>query len=180
MALESRGDIYSPTGKLHGDTADSRNISDAAFKALQKAHHIGCRKPLLVLGDLTSGPKDAVWMQKDFPLLNAILGALHALYNPLELREAFPKRAKKFDSLLVFGASEKILKVAHAIEEGRRVARDIAGSDPERMSAPRIVEYLLNEFASVEEVIMKVEEVDASAYPLIAAVNRATAGKMDT
>lgn len=28
--------IYSSTGKLHGDTADSRNIADAAFKALKK------------------------------------------------------------------------------------------------------------------------------------------------
>ncbi|VDK22681.1 unnamed protein product [Taenia asiatica] len=168
--------IYSSTGKLHGDVADSRNISDAAFKALQKAHHIGCRKPLLVLGDIKSGPKDAPWMQKEFPLLNATLGALHALYNPLELREAFPDKAKKFDSLLVFGASEKILKVAYAMEEGRRVARDIAGSDPERMSAPRIVEYLKNEFASAVEVVMEAQEVDACAYPLMAAVNRAASG----
>ncbi|KAH9278991.1 putative aminopeptidase W07G4.4 [Echinococcus granulosus] len=115
-------------------------------------------------------------MEREFPLLNAILGALHALYNPLELREAFPEKARKFDNLLVFGASKRILRVAYAMEEGRRVTRDIAGSDPERMSAPRIVEYLKREFASTPEVIMQVREIDTSAYPLIAAVNRAASG----
>ncbi len=33
------------------------------------------------------------------------------------------------------------VKVAHAIESGRYVARDIGGSDPERTAALRIAEY---------------------------------------
>ncbi|KAM7538043.1 hypothetical protein Aperf_G00000066338 [Anoplocephala perfoliata] len=168
--------IYTPTGKLNVDTADSRNIYEAAHAGILKALKIGCRKPLLVLGKLTSGPKDEVWMQDDSPLLNAILGALYALYTPLEIREARPEKATKFDTLLVFGASEKVLNIAYGMEEGRRVTRDIAGSDPERMCSSKIVEYLKEEFANSPEIEVKVQNVDDKSYPLMAAVNRAVSG----
>ncbi|VDN99861.1 unnamed protein product [Rodentolepis nana] len=165
--------IYSPTGKLNTDIADSRNIYDAAYNGLVKAHKLGCRKPLLVLGPLSTGPLDESWMQNDYPVLNAILGALYALYTPLEIREALPKRASKFDTLQVLGASQKVLCIAYAVEEGRRVTRDIAGSDPERMAPIKIVEYLKAEFANTPEIEMVVKKVDGKEYPLMAAVNRA-------
>ncbi|KAH9279422.1 putative aminopeptidase W07G4.4 [Echinococcus granulosus] len=62
------------------------------------------------------------------------------------------------------------------MEEGRRVACDIAGSDPKRMSAPPIVECEKSEFASTSVVMMQVREIDICAYPLMAAVNRAASG----
>jgi leucyl aminopeptidase len=34
----------------------------------------------------------------------------------------------------------------NAIEIGRTVTRDIAGSDPERMAAPRVLEYIQETF----------------------------------
>eukprot|EP00108_Taenia_solium_P011283 TsM_000644800 transcript=TsM_000644800 gene=TsM_000644800 len=79
-------------------------------------------------------------MKKDFPILDAILGTLRALY-----------------TVRLFDASEHILGVAYAMEEGRRVARDIAGSDPERMSAPRIVEYLTQELPPHPRAVLGVE-----------------------
>ncbi|VDK26108.1 unnamed protein product, partial [Taenia asiatica] len=117
--------IFSPTGKLDGDVDDSRNIYEAAVTGLKKAVAIGCQQPLLVLGPIASTPEDAAWAEGEFPLLNAVLGALHALYQPLEIREAFPHKQTKYTKLGVFGASEDLLRVASAIEEGRRVARDI-------------------------------------------------------
>lgn len=92
------------------------------------------------------------------------------------MREAFPEKRTKFDNLMVLGASDKVLEIAYAIEEGRRVCRDIAGSDPERMAAGRVVEYLREEFAKSSEVVMEVQEVSSRAYPLMAAVNRAASG----
>ncbi|VDD77364.1 unnamed protein product [Mesocestoides corti] len=168
--------IFSPTGKLNGDTDDSRNIYDAAVASLKKALDIGCKSPLLVLGPIASAPKDAPWAEGEFPLLNAVLGALHALYQPLEIRENFHDNLTKYSKLGVFGASEHLLKAAHAIEEGRRVARDIGGSDPERMAAPRIAEYLQAEFRHCANVNVSVGSVDPKAYPLMAAVNRAASG----
>ncbi|EUB63494.1 Putative aminopeptidase W07G4.4 [Echinococcus granulosus] len=166
--------IFSPTGKLNGDVDDSRNIYDAAVAGVKKAVAIGCEQPLLVLGPIASAPKDALWAEGEFPLLNAVLGALHALYQPLEIREAFPHKQTKYTELGVFGASEDLLKVASAIEEGRRVARDIGGSDPERMAAPRIVDYLQEEFQNCPDVTVSVTDIDPHVYPLMAAVDRAT------
>ena len=99
-------------------------------------------------------------------------------FQPLELREAFPEKSTKFDILMVFEASKKVLEIAYAMEEGRRVCRDIAGSDPERMAAARICDYLKKEFHGSPNVEIKVEEVNDKqhAYPLMAAVNRAASG----
>ncbi|BHF64596.1 metalloexopeptidase activity [Sparganum proliferum] len=168
--------IFSPTGMLNGDTDDSRNIYDAAEAGIKKALSINCRSPLLVLGPIKSAPRDVVWMEDEFPLLNAVLGALHALYMPLELREVNSEKPSKFDKLGVFNATQKLLFIAAAIEEGRRVARDIGGSDPERMAAPKIAEYLKKEFQNVPEVSVDIQEVEEKAYPLMAAVNRAASG----
>ena len=65
-----------------------------------------------------------------------ILGALEALYVPLEIREQVPEKAVKVSKLGIFGDDSKI-EMANALEAGRIVARDIGGSDPERMAAPR-------------------------------------------
>jgi leucyl aminopeptidase len=69
-----------------------------------------------------------------------VQGGLKALYVPLEVREQVPSRAVKAQTLGVFGESTKSdekVKLAQALEMGRIVSRDIGGSDPERMAAPR-------------------------------------------
>ncbi|VDN13267.1 unnamed protein product [Dibothriocephalus latus] len=146
--------INAPTGPLDRDYDDSRRIYDAAKSGLKKAVELGFRSPLLVLGPLASAPSDAVWMQGIYPQLNAIMGALSALYTPVK----------------------DVLRLAWAMEEGRRITRDICGSDPERMSAYRIVEYLEQVFANDSQVTMKAERVDPVKYPFCATVNRAAKG----
>ena len=69
--------------------------------------------------------------------LVAILGALKALYVPLEMREDVPDKKAKAKHLGVFGVPQNHLDLAHALEAGRIVSRDIGGSDPERMAAAR-------------------------------------------
>lgn len=61
------------------------------------------------------------------------------MYVPLEVREQVPEKAVKVNSFGVFnsGKSFENLKLAQALELGRCVSRDIGGSDPERMAAPR-------------------------------------------
>ncbi|CAH8628750.1 unnamed protein product [Dicrocoelium dendriticum] len=119
--------------------------------------------------------------------MTALLGALHALYVPLEVREfavqprpsgaAKSIKSTKVESLSWFSGShlavdhEKLVSLAWSLEEGRRVARDIGGSDPERMCASHIVSYLKTEFAN-SNVHLKLEPVDAEQYPLAAVVDR--------
>ena len=69
--------------------------------------------------------------------LVSVLGAFKALYVPLEMREGRPEKAVKMEKFGVLDVSEKDVKLASGIEEGKAVCRDIDGSDPERMAPPR-------------------------------------------
>ncbi|VDN33152.1 unnamed protein product [Dibothriocephalus latus] len=66
------------------------------------------------------------------------------------------------------------INYAKAIEEGRWVARDICGSDSERMSSENIVKYLKSE--PDLKAITNVAEVSEAEYPLMAAVDRGNKG----
>lgn len=43
-----------------------------------------------------------------------------------------------------------LIDIINAIEIGRIIARDIGGSDPERMAAPRVVDYVHDLFKSTD------------------------------
>ena len=57
----------------------------------------------------------------------------------------------------------------------RYVARDLGGSDPERMAPPRVMEYVQTLFAKSSISVQVIEGHDnfEREYPLMAAVNRA-------
>ncbi|KAH8876962.1 aminopeptidase W07G4.4 [Schistosoma japonicum] len=165
--------IFSPTGQLNTDEADIRNVYDAAVNGMLKLLKIGCKSPLLCCGSFVSAPKDAQWSERNCLLLNAVLGAYHALYTPLEVREMLPEKFPKAIRFGVMEANDSLLNIAKAIEEGRTLARDIGGSDPERMAAPKIAEYLKNALDGLTGVTITINKVDAKKYPLMAAVNRA-------
>ncbi|PFX15966.1 putative aminopeptidase W07G4.4 [Stylophora pistillata] len=80
----------------------------------------------------------------------SLLGALHALY---------------------VGCNVNYIK---AIESGRYVCQDIGGSDPERMAAPRVEEYIRELFqgSPVKVTVVKDPAEFEKNYPLYAAVNR--------
>jgi len=134
-SLPAKRIIFSGTGKLDQDWDDVRSYADAADKGVTRAIAAGCRAPLLLF---------AVKDEKRFPEagLVAVLGAMKAVYVPLEVREQVKEKASKVDKLGVFGDSKSVaekIELARALETGRIVSRDIGGSDPERMAAPRCV-----------------------------------------
>ncbi len=105
---------------------------------------------------------------------------MKALYVPLETREAVPEKATKVDRLGVFGNKEqceKKLDLAKALEAGRVVCRDIGGSDPERMAAPRVEEYVRDIFkgTNIKVEVVQGQDTFEKEYPCFAAVNRAAA-----
>jgi leucyl aminopeptidase len=72
--------------------------------------------------------------------------------------------------------SDNELLILRAIEAGRVVYRDIGGSDPERMAAPRVADYVRELFANDKAVkidIISDLSVIQKEYPLMEAVNRA-------
>lgn len=109
----------------------SLSYANAAEKGIKKAIDAGSRAPLLFFA-----------VKNRFAQAGtvAVLGALKALYVPIETREAKPEKAIKVDKIGVFGSQDKVgdkVNLVQALEAGRIVSRDIGGSDPERMAAPR-------------------------------------------
>ncbi|VDQ12163.1 unnamed protein product, partial [Trichobilharzia regenti] len=81
-----------------------------------------------------------------------------------------PKRYRCSSDLVDNALTFEMASLAWCLEEGLRVARDIGGSDPERMSSKNIVKYLENELTL--PVKMTVSPVDEKAYPMAAIVDR--------
>jgi leucyl aminopeptidase len=73
----------------------------------------------------------------------------------------------------------ELVKVVNGIELGRIVARDIGGSDPERMNSENVLKYVENIFQSTDIKMQVIEgqENFEKNYPCFAAVNRAANGK---
>eukprot|EP00090_Calanus_glacialis_P014754 TRINITY_DN2361_c0_g1_i1.p1 TRINITY_DN2361_c0_g1~~TRINITY_DN2361_c0_g1_i1.p1 ORF type:complete len:506 (-),score=180.53 TRINITY_DN2361_c0_g1_i1:73-1590(-) len=167
VSLPCKRLVYSPTGPLDRDYDDHRRFAEAAANGIKKALAAGSKHPLLaVQGNLPN--KSAEDAQ-----LSALLGALAAVYVPLEMREAVKERAAKVSGLGWAGA-KKVMEEAHAIEAGRVVARDIGGSDPERMAAPKVEVYVQEAFkgTNIKVEVMKGQEFFEKEYPCLAAVNR--------
>ncbi|XP_046383739.1 putative aminopeptidase W07G4.4 [Ischnura elegans] len=163
--------IYSPTGPLNRDYDDSRSYSEAASKGIARALKAGVTSPLLIL------PYEQKFVHAD---LVTLLGALEALYVPLQYREDCPDKCPKVKQLGVWGpdpvAVTSIINLALALEDGRCVSRDIGGGDPERMAPPKVEEYVVQAFKQHSNIKIKViKDVNTfeKEYPLYAAVNRA-------
>lgn len=162
--------IYSPTGPLNMDYHDVRSFAEAATSGIKRALKAGVKKPLLVLlPDVRFENVELV----------TLLGALEALYVPLEVREISQERCYKACQLGVWSpiCSKKlqgIVKLASALESGRYVARDIGGADPERMAPPRVEQYLSELFweTNITMQVISDQETLLREYPLFSCVNR--------
>lgn len=173
MALPSSSSgrlVYAPIGALNKDFSDVRLYGEAAEKGIKRALSAGIKRPLLSLLPVSNQP------QYKHGNLVSLLGALHALYVPLEVRESLPEKARKAETIGVEGPGnvESLRSLALALESGRIAGRDIGGSDPERMAAPNVEKYVEELFrgSSVKmEVISDLPTLEKE-YPLFAAVNR--------
>ena len=158
--------VYSPLPEM-SDYHDVRCYQQAAAKSLQRAIKAGFKAPLLLVPD-----------SKKFrnAELCTVLGALEELYVPIQLREDLPEKRQRVANLSVMinnPNAEEILKDALMLESGRFVARDIGVGDPERMTPPRVEEYITDLFPSLKVSVISDLDVIQKEYPLYAAVNRA-------
>jgi leucyl aminopeptidase len=99
---------------------------------------------------------------------------------PLEVREAKNSTLLlKIDKLGFYhqnlDEANALIRLVNAIELGRIVARDIGGSDPERMSAQNVASYVTDVLNStnIKVNVIEGQETFEREYPLFAAVNRA-------
>ncbi|XP_060894603.1 putative aminopeptidase W07G4.4 [Labrus mixtus] len=162
--------VFASTGPVNRDYDDVRCFSDAALNGIKRALKAGMQRPLLVCPP-----------HKDYKncTIVAVLGALQALYMPLEVREAKVKPSdQKVCVLGLWAAQEaegkRLVELADALESGRLACRDIGGSDPERMAAPRVADYVQKLFkdSPVQVEVVSDLAVLEREYPCLAAVNR--------
>ncbi len=161
--------ITAPTGPLTRDYDDVRQLADAAGAAAHIAQQAGATKPLLVVfgtqSDARYGQAEAV----------AYWGLCQALYEPLEAREALGEDAiETISTVGVVGALDH--EWLTAVEAGKRVARDLCGTEPERMAPPRFAEYCQQAFAHTPVKVTVIDDIQQlhHEYPLLMAVGRAS------
>ncbi|XP_068166693.1 putative aminopeptidase W07G4.4 [Antennarius striatus] len=162
--------VFASTGPVNRDYDDIRRFSDAAVKGIKRALKAGIKRPLLVCPP-----------HKDYKnsALVAALGALQSLYKPLEVREGNKKLSNYKVCVLGLWAKEeaegqRLVELADALESGRLACRDIGGSDPERMAAPQVADYVqqLFEGSPVQVQVLSDLAVLEQEYPCLALVNR--------
>jgi leucyl aminopeptidase len=156
--------VLSIATTLEADVDDVRVIAEAAQLGVSRAVDAGARAPLVTVQDRAT---------RRFPhaIDVAALAALGSQWVALEAREA-GKAPQRATTIGVFGLDEPRARHIEAVELGRWLCRDITGTEPERM-APRRIAALCQESFAGTGVHVEVEE-DVSAYPLLAAVARAS------
>lgn len=162
--------ILAPTGKLDRDVDDVRTFADVAKQAILQAKNAGSVSPL-------------VWVQPaagaayQHALEVVYLAMAQALWQPLEGREAIGEaQLEPVLQIGLIGAEGKQTDYLYAVESGRRLARDLCGTEPERMAPRRFADYCVEAFAN-SNVAVKVEtDVDTliADYPLMMAVARSS------
>jgi leucyl aminopeptidase len=149
------------------------SVVDAAEKGVRRAIAAGAKAPLVYLPALST-----VHFPEDYKnyVQVALLGAMAGAYVPLQRREQLKENHLETIGVVADqGVDEALLDTVYALEEGRRVTRDIGGGDPERMRPEKCAEYLQGAFPTDGNVSLQVLEGEAlDEYPLLVAVARAS------
>ncbi len=170
--LPGRRLVFSPTGPLTRDYDDVRRVGDAARAGVCRARDAGARSPLLLVCGV---PATGRYTARDQV---AALGALGGLWAPLEAREARGESTvEPVASLGLVGPDAvEMARVVGAIELGRRLSRDLGGTEPERMRPEAFAATCVDAFLDTTVAVQVIEEHDTLCYqfPLLMAVARAS------
>lgn len=169
--------VVAPTGPLARDHDDVRRHAEAACAGARRARDAGAKAILLLVQEPPANPAFAN------AAVVAALGAAGGLWEPLEAREALGADAvepvKKLGVAVLGGTfGDEAAKWVEAAEAGLRLARDLCGTEPERMAPPRFADFVQQAFrgSKVKVTIRKDVKKLAKDYPLLMAVARASLG----
>lgn len=160
--------VLAPTGQLTRYFDDVRRFYDAAHKAGQAVLAMGAVKPLLVV----LKPEQAAFEQASTV---AYLGFAQAMWQPLEAREALGESIEPVQLVGVVDANIDVAEAA-ALESGKYVARDLCGTEPERMAPPKFAEYCQQAFAGTKVKVTVIDDMPTLErdFPLLWSVARAS------
>lgn len=169
--------VLAGAGAISRDQDDVRRLADAVDKGIKRAKAAGSVQPLLIISsEFTTAFPHALEV--------AAIAAAGACYAPRSIRLVKGEAAVEPIGriyLHVVGAVEAAVtaaaRVAGAVEAGKRIARDIAGGDPEAMSPINCAAYIVEAFKGMPGVTVSViddQEEIKTRFPLGAAVARAS------
>lgn len=162
--------IVAPVGPLTRDYDDVRSFADAAKQAIVLAKNAGAVRPLVYVPQNT----DASFAKAAEVVY---LAMAQALWQPLEGREALGENlVEPVQQIGLIGVDTSLAARLSAIESGKRLARDLCGSEPERMTPRRFADYCVEAFAGSAVSVQVQTDVETlqQQYPLMMAVARSS------
>jgi leucyl aminopeptidase len=169
--------LVAPTGPIARDHDDVRRYAEAAAAGMRRARDAGATQPLLLV---QAPPRGEVYADAGRV---AALAAAGALWEPLEAREALGAAAtqpvRRIGVAVLGGAfADADAQWVAAHDAGLWLARDLAGTEPERMAPPRFAVHVQRALKGlpVEVTVQKDPKRLAKDYPLLMAVARASLG----
>ncbi|MEM0909801.1 MAG: leucyl aminopeptidase family protein, partial [Pseudomonadota bacterium] len=166
--------LHVPTGRLDRDYDDVRRIFDLGRNSAGLLSDLDAKK-ILVSVELenVSDRKKAHYY---FATENYFFGLCQGLYQPLEARQALKDNLTSLTDIGLIGIDSHRVSILTAIEAGKNVARDLCGTEPERMAPPGFAAYChtLFENTCVSVEIVEDEHTLLTEYPGLHAVARAS------
>ncbi|MGI2168766.1 M17 family metallopeptidase [Shewanella sp. MF05960] len=161
--------IISPVADADNSYNDVRVFAKAAREGIAIAKAAGAIKPLLVVPAVDD-------KRYQYAQQIAALACGQELWQPLEAREA-QALVPSFKAIGLLNSDSYGLLV-NAAESGRVLARDLCGTDPERMSAIGFAQYCVDAFAGSGLAVSVIDQLEQlkSDYPLLSAVGRSSLG----
>ena len=159
--------IISPVKNSQDDFEDVRIFADATRAGIKLAKDAGAIRPLLVVASDSDE-------RYQFSTQVAALSCGQELWQSLERRESSGDTAA-FEAIGLFNSTQASQSL-NAIEAGRNLARDLCGTEPERMSAAAFADYCVAAYQDSGLKVCVVEDRDVLErdYPLLSAVGRSS------
>ncbi|WP_444996143.1 M17 family metallopeptidase [Aliikangiella sp. IMCC44359] len=164
--------IHAATGPIDRDYDDVRNFGDATARAIVVAKEAGAKKPIILVEGV---PEDS-----EFEKAHEVcfLGACQALWEPLEARDFLgAEEIEPVESLTFIDINGQLnLDYLNAVESGRRLARDLAGTEPERFAPAGFANYCEQAMSGTQVNVEIIDDrtIIEKEYPLLGAVARAS------
>ncbi len=159
--------IVSPVLNAQNEYSDVTVFAKAAREGIAIAKAAGAVKPLLVVSQHSD-------TRYQYAQQVSALACGQELWQSLEYREA--EQALPAMTAIGLLVTQSCSELLNAVEAGKVLARDLCGTEPERMAAPAFADYCVDAFngsgLSVS-VVDEQEELERD-YPLLCAVGRAS------